>query len=102
MKTFALGLLLTAGVGCVHFQPIGPLADLQGSPGKQPPADAPAQEPVVRPAPRPTPPALYVTPAEVTPLNADEAIKRLGQELETDRRTMEAMPNVSDVSVIKK
>jgi hypothetical protein len=38
----------------------------------------------------------------VTPLNAEEAAKRLGQELDTDRRTMEAMPNITDVSVIKK
>lgn len=106
MRPVAFGLLLTAGLGCVHIQPVGPLAQLRGLPANPPPGGAApadeAPEPVVRPAPKPTPPALYVTPAEVTPLTADEAIKRLGQELDTDRRTMEAMPNISEVSVIKK
>jgi hypothetical protein len=103
VRTLALGLLAAAVAGCVHVQPIGPLADsLPGSPAAKPADDVPVPEPVVRQAPKPTPPALYVTPAEVTPLNAEEAAKRLGQELDTDRRTMEAMPNITDVSVIKK
>jgi hypothetical protein len=41
---------------------------------------------------------VYVTPSEVTPTNVDEALKRLNQELETDRRTMEAMPRYAEVS----
>jgi hypothetical protein len=103
VRTLSLGLLLAAGAGCVHFQPVGPLANsLPGTAPGPKAEDAPVPEPVVRPAPKPTPPALYVTPAEVTPLNAEEAAKRLGQELDTDRRTMEAMPNITDVSVIKK
>jgi hypothetical protein len=107
MRTFTLGLILVAGTtGCVHFQPIGPLAD--ALPGTVPPAptaladDAPVPEPIVRPAPRPTPPTVYVTPAEVTPLNAEEALKRLGQELDADRRAMEAMPSITEVSILKR
>ena len=103
MRTVALGLLLAAGAGCVHLQPVGPLANsLPGTPAGPAAGDGPVPEPVVRQAPKPTPPALYVTPAEVTPLNAEEAAKRLGQELETDRRAMEALPHITDVSVIKK
>jgi hypothetical protein len=103
VRTLALGLLLTTGAGCLHIQPVGPLAGQLGSPSPQSPAgDSDAPEPVVRQAPKPTPPALYVTPAEVNGMNAEEAAKRLGQELETDRRSMDAMPNVSEVSVVNK
>jgi hypothetical protein len=90
-------------MGCLHVQPIGPLAGQFGTPTPQSPAaDPDAPEPIVRQSPRPTPPALYVTPAEVTTINVEEAAKRLGEELETDRRSMDAMPNVSEVSVVKK
>ena len=44
---------------------------------------------------------VYVTPGEVTPANAADAAKRLQQELETDRRSMEAMPKYREVSVVK-
>jgi hypothetical protein len=99
-RILPLGLLLLA-TGCVHFKPIGPLAQMQGLPpdGKTTPMDTP--EPIVRDAPRPTPPAVYVTPGEVTAANADEALKRLTQELDTDRRTMEAFPRYAEVSIVK-
>lgn len=99
-KLLPLALILLA-TGCVHFKPIGPLAGMQGptSDGKAAPAEAP--EPIVREAPRPTPPAVYVTPGEVTAANADEAIKRLTQELDTDRRTMEAFPRYAEISIVK-
>lgn len=100
-RMMVLGLLLIAGAGCVHIKPIGPLAEWQGLPpdGKAVPDAAP--EPILREAPRPTAPAVYVTPGEVTSTNADEALKRLTQELDTDRRTMEAFPRYAEVSVVK-
>lgn len=91
----------------MHFQPIGPLAEMQGLPANPKPGatktstSASSPEPVIREAPRPTPPALYVTPGEVTNGNSGEAEKRLQQELETDRRSMEAMPKYAEVSIIK-
>ena len=95
---FALILIAT---GCVHIKPIGPLAQWQGlsQDGKAAPLETP--EPIMREAPRPTPPAVYITPGEVTAANADEALKRLTQELDTDRRTMEAFPRYAEVSVVK-
>ncbi len=107
MKSLAFGLILAAGVGCMHIQPVGPLAGNFTPPtsGKGPEKAedvVTASEPIVRPAPRPTPPTVFVTPAEVTSLNAEEAAKRLGQELDTDRRAAEAMPSPSEISVIKK
>lgn len=100
IRLVPLALILIA-TGCVHIKPIGPLAQMQGLPpaGKAAPTDAP--EPIVREAPRPTPPAVYITPGEVTAANADEALKRLTQELDTDRRTMEAFPRYAEVSIVK-
>lgn len=88
MKKLLLIPLFAAG--CTTITPVGPLAGLA-----PPPKVAPeAQDAVVRPAPRPTPPAVYVTPAEVTSLNAEDAAKRLQQELDTDRRALDAMPTL--------
>lgn len=99
MKTTLLltAALLVTGPGCLHFKAIGPFAPPPAAAG--PGGDAP--EPILREAPRPTPPAVYVTPSEVTAANADEALKRLSQELDTDRRTMDAMPKYAEVSVVK-
>jgi hypothetical protein len=100
MRLLPLALVLLS-TGCVHFKPIGPLAQMQGLPpdGKSVSGDTP--EPILREAPRPTPPAVYVTPGEVTAANADEALKRLTQELDTDRRTLEAFPRYAEVSIVK-
>lgn len=102
MKRILLfGVLVLAGTGCVHFKAVGPLAQMQGlAPDGKPPAEA-VPEPILRDAPRPTAPAVYVTPGEVTAANVDEAIKRLTQELDTDRRTMEAFPRYAEVTVVK-
>ena len=101
----AVGMLI--GTGCLHIQPIGPLAHAQGLPSNPPPigskaaAEATRLEPILREAPKPTPPAMYVTPGEITATNADEALKRLQQELETDRRSTEAMPRYAEISIVK-
>lgn len=99
-KLLILGALFAASVGCASIRPIGPLAQMQGlTPDGKTPEHTP--EPIVREGPRPTTPAVYVTPSEVTTTNVDEALKRLNQELETDRRTMEAMPRYAEVSKLK-
>lgn len=98
MKRLLL-LLVILNAGCMHVTPLGPLAD--AFPQKPVPKDAAVPEPIVRQAGKPTPPALYVTPGEITSANAADAAKRLIQELETDRRSLEAMPKYSEVSVVK-
>src|SRR5207237_1161101 len=57
--------------------------------------------PTVRPLPRPPPPAVYVTPGEVTEANHAEKVRRLLDEMEADRKALEAMPRASEVSVIR-
>ena len=98
MKRYLL-LALLSTTGCLHVQPIGPLAD--EFPRKAAVKEEAVPEPIVRQAGKPTPPSLYVTPAEITPANAADAAKRLQQELDTDRRTLDAMPKYSEVSIVK-
>ena len=104
-------LVLLTGVGCLHIQPVGVMAKTLGtSPSPTRPAPGvtvvPAREvsqgPVVQPAPAPAPPALLVTPGEVTGANHQEKVRRLMEEMEADRRAMEAIPRPSEVSVIKR
>jgi hypothetical protein len=108
MNKLVLGLLvLLPGLGCVHLQPVGPLAkDLAGlapvspAPGVTAPTEA-APKPIVQSAPAPAPPALLVTPGEVTEANHTDAARRLMEELEADRRSMEATPRPAEISVVK-
>lgn len=100
-RTMLFGFLILSGTGCVHFKAVGPLAQMQGLAPDGKPAPEAAPDPILRDAPRPTAPAVYVTPGEVTSANVEEAIKRLTQELDTDRRTMEAFPRYAEVSVVK-
>jgi hypothetical protein len=93
-----------SSVGCMHFQPIGPLAEMQGLPanpalGEKP--TVPTPEPIIREAPKPTPPAVYISPSDVTPSNAAESMKKLQQELDTDRRGIDAMPRYAEVSNVR-
>ncbi len=86
------------GLGCATIQPVGPMAKV--FPPKEKKDEATIPEPVVTQAPRPVPPALLVTPGEVTEANYQQAIDKLKQELEQDRRSLEAMPRSAEVSVI--
>lgn len=105
----AVGIALLCGLGCVHLQPVGPITNPTGV---APAADEPkakvseakdvAQMPTVTPLPPPAPPAVYVTPGEVTEANHAEKVRRLSEEMEADRKAMEAMPRASEVSVIRK
>jgi hypothetical protein len=112
VNKLALALVvLSPGLGCVHFQPIGPLtkdmtveaaAVRPTAEGKGVAPKAAVPTPVIQPAPAPAPPALLVTPAEVTEANHADAVHRLMQELEADRRSMESMPRPAEISVIRK
>ena len=104
-----VGLTLMCGLGCLHLQPVGPLMNPTGAtPADDPPktkaseAKDMAAMPTVTPLPPPPPPAVYVTPGEVTEANHAEKARRLLDEMEADRKAMEAMPRASEVSVIKR
>ena len=104
----AVGLALLCGLGCVHLQPVGPLMKPSGEAAADLPkakvseAKEVARMPTLTPLPPPPPPAVYVTPGEVTEANQAEKVRRLLEEMESDRKAMEAMPRPSEVSVIKR
>ena len=102
----AAGLML--GVGCMHIQPVGPMAATLGV--EEPPLRSPegaliieketavVSVPELVPAPPPPAPAFLVTPEEIDASNSDEMIQRLKKELETDRNAIDKFPNYSIVS----
>lgn len=104
MRTFFFGLMLAAGLGCTHVQPVGPMAKIMGPPkggaplesGKVTPPDA-----VTTAAPRPTAPASLVGPADVTPDSASIAAQKLMSEIDADRKSMGNAPRTAEVSVYK-
>jgi len=96
MRTLILGLLLVGGAsGCLHVQPMGPLAKITGTP-KGKPLSKDDLEAASVPAPRPVPPAMLVTPGEVTAESADDAVRKLMNELQTDGKTTANVPLVSE------
>lgn len=103
MKRFAILLPLLASLGCMSVQPVGPMAKMLNYQPTSAVAKDQAQsapEPVITPAPRPVPPAMLVTSVEVTETNYRQAIEKLIQEMEQDRRTMDSMPKTAEVSYL--
>jgi hypothetical protein len=92
------------GSGCLHVTPVGPMAKMLGTDEKKPSIDGAKPsptDPITVPAPKPVPPAMLVTPGEVSDQNPQDATKKLMEEMEQDRRSMESMPRPSEVSVYK-
>lgn len=112
MRTLAFAILglSIAGTGCFSIQPVGPMAKMlneEAPPTRTAPGvtvtaakDAPGG-PVIQPAPPPPLPSLKVTPGEVTEANYQDAMRRLIEEMEADRKAMDAMPRYAEVSVVK-
>jgi hypothetical protein len=110
MTRIILGLVLTAGVGCMGFQPTGPLAKSGSGPagkagkaGKakvadQKDADLPP-EPITVPAVKPTPPLNLVDPADVSG-DPYEAAQQLMREFEGDQKTIPTAPKTVEISRI--
>ena len=98
-RLILIASLAMLGIGCTTIQPVGPMAKM--FPPKEKKEEAAALEPIVTQAPRPVPPAMLVTPGEVTEGNCQQAIEKLKQEMEQDRRSLEAMPRTSEISVLR-
>jgi hypothetical protein len=105
MRTLLAGLLLLGGLGCTNVQPIGPMAKWQQKKGHLPAAgkadrDA-APEPVTVAAQRPTPPAVLITPGEVTADSSAADVQKLKNELEYDQKTALPPSKTVEVSRVK-
>src|SRR5262249_37724297 len=100
-----IGMVFLGGVGCIHLQPIGPLAKVTGTPKSGPGAGPLAKDgppdPVTVPAPRPVPPAMLGTPGGVAAAPAADAAQKLPNELEMDRKPQPNAPRTAEVSVYK-
>ena len=111
-KLFLVLLLLLPAVGCMSFRATGPLAGQMGAPApttKQSRTDPNAQialdplgVPTLPEAPPPPAPTQLVTPSEIDAANAGDAVKKLMQEIETDRKMTEQFPNYPVVSKIER
>jgi hypothetical protein len=102
MRHILLGLVFMVGTGCMNVQPIGPLAKMGGAPGGRPiPGVTDGPEPATVQASRPVPPALLITPGEVTPENASIATRKLMDEYDYDRKNLPAPSKTAEVSVYK-
>ena len=103
-RLILLGLLAAPAIGCTTFKPVGPLTT--NSPPKRStdplaavlgPKDIGAM-PVIPDGPPPPAPIRSVTPGDVTPQTANDAAKKLMQEIEADRKAGEAMPYRAEIS----
>ncbi len=112
MRALAFAILTgsLASLGCLGIKPVGPMATMLN---EEPPPTRPAPGvtvtaakdapggPVIQQAPPPPLPSLKVTPGEVTEANYPDAMRRLIEEMEADRKAMETMPRYAEVSVVK-
>lgn len=105
MKKVLLGvLLLLPAVGCMSFRPVGvfdPTGDAKRAVG---PEGMKAMEAAARvpDAPPPPPaPVQLVSPADIDPDNPADAVRRLSEEIEADRKAVDDFPNYPKVSRVK-
>jgi hypothetical protein len=105
MTRLILGLALTSMVGCLGFQPVGPLAKPGGkSVGKSKMKDAKDDadlplEPITVPAVKPTPPVNWVDPTDVS-LDPRGSAEKLANELEADQKTIPTASKTVEISRI--
>jgi hypothetical protein len=101
MRTLLFGLILFGGVGCLNMQPVGPLTK-----GKKP-MPAADKDPDARPEPvtvaakRPVPPAVLITPGEVTTESVTSDMQKIKNELEYDQKNTPPPPKTAEISHIR-
>lgn len=108
MKTWFLAvLLLTPAVGCLQFRGTGPI--FGDGPTAKPSATNPAAmilpdgtAPVLPAAPPPPAPAHLISAADIDAANHADAVKKLVDEIEQDRRAADRFPNYSSVSRVER
>ncbi len=104
MRKLLLGaLLLAPAVGCVSFRPVGVLDPTGEAKRAVGPEGIRAMEAVARvpDAPPPPAPVQLVSPGEIDPANPEEAVRRLSEEIDADRKAVDQFPNYPTVSHIK-
>ncbi|MCU0704438.1 MAG: hypothetical protein MUF18_10725 [Fimbriiglobus sp.] len=105
MKKLLLGLLLVLpAVGCMSFRPVGMLDPTGESRREVGPEGVKAVEAAARvpDAPPPPPaPVQLVSADDIDPANPAEAVRKLSEEIDADRKAVDEFPNYPRVSKVK-
>lgn len=115
MRKLLLGLtLLAPAVGCMSFRPVGPVfgddAPPEAKPTMRPSKTNPhamiaidgVPPPVLADAPAPPAPVNLVAPGDVEAGNLQDAVRKLADEINQDRRATDQFPNYSHISRIER
>ena len=110
MRKFLLPrVLFSPAVGCMQFKPVGILNDApppttkasKTNPNARIALD-PEAVPPLKEAPPPPAPANLVGPGEIDTKNYKEAVRKLAEEIDQDRKATDQFPNYSTVSKIER
>ncbi len=105
MRTLLLGLVvLLPAVGCMSFRPVGvfdPNGDAKKAVGPEGLKAMEAAARVPDAAPPPPAPVQLVSPADIDPDNPADAVRRLSEEIDADRKAVDEFPNYPKVSRVK-
>jgi hypothetical protein len=94
VRKLLLGTLaLLPAVGCMQFRPVG-ILDPEGVYSRPPEVATPPE------APPPPAPVQLVSPNDVDPNNPQEAVRKLAEEIDADRKAMDQFPNYPRVSKV--
>ena len=104
-------VLLSPAVGCMSFRPTGPIFGGDAPPPTMRPSKTNPNAmiaidgvppPVLSEAPPPPAPVHLVSPGEIDSTNHKDAVKKLVEEIELDRKATAEFPNYSTVSRIER
>jgi len=110
-KLLLILVLLSPSVGCMSFRPTGPIFGEDAvQPTMKPSKTNPnamiaidgVPPPVLPDAPPPPAPVSLVSPGEIDASNHKEAVRKLVEEIELDRKATSEFPNYSSVSKIER
>lgn len=105
MRKLLLGtVLLLPAVGCMSFRPVGMLDPTGASRRDVGPEGVKAIESAARvpdSGPPPPAPVQLVSPNEIDADNPAEAVRRLSEEIDADRKAVDQFPNYPKVSHVK-
>jgi hypothetical protein len=105
VRTLLLGVLVLApAVGCMSFRPVGvfdPNGEARRAVGPEGMKAMEAAARVPDPPPPPPAPVQLVSPADIDPDDPADAVRRLSEEIDADRKAVDDFPNYPKVSRVK-
>jgi hypothetical protein len=112
MRKFLLGLVAVVPmVGCMSFRATGPLLGEDAAPATMRPSKTNPNAriaidgvppPVLLDAPPPPTPVNMISPGDIDKANHQDAVKKLVEEIDLDRKATADFPNYSSVTRIER